>query len=195
MMGGSQARYLDLLEIFRRDAMARLPLLKISATPDEAERKSLNGQVHALKSALANIGAHALAATAAKLEGARRASDLPMLHEHLGPFRDGLEALMEHIGIALEACAQDGKKASSPDEDERAREMLSELAKALETDDIDAMDATLEALQALALSPAMREVVTTLSDCVLMADFARAEEIIKTIESGASPDRLAVVPT
>jgi HPt (histidine-containing phosphotransfer) domain-containing protein len=193
MMGGSQARYLDLLEIFRRDAMARLPLLKISATPDEAERKSLNGQVHALKSALANIGAHALAATAAKLESARRASDLPMLHEHLGPFRDGLEALLEHIGIALEACAQDGKEAL-PDEDERAREMLPGLAKALETDDIDAMDATLEALRALALSPAMREAVTTLSECVLLADFARAEEIIKTIESGASPNRLAIVP-
>jgi signal transduction histidine kinase/CheY-like chemotaxis protein len=179
-VGGSQRRYLNLLETFRRDAIARLPLLKISATPNEAERKALNMQVHALKSALANIGANTLSVVAAKLEAARRESDLLVIHAHLFPFSEALAALTERIRVALEAMhAGNGEEISVGDE--RANTMLASLAKALETEDIDEMDATLEALQALTLAPATRETDASIVEYVLMADFERAGKSVKEL--------------
>ncbi|GHU27564.1 hypothetical protein AGMMS50256_07690 [Betaproteobacteria bacterium] len=178
-VGGSRRSYLDLLDIFRRDAIARLPLLKISGTPSEAERKTLNMQVHALKSALANIGANSLSSTAATLEAARRESDLPVIHEHLAPFREALAALAESIRMALEAMYAGNVGETSGDGDDRMKTILARLAKALETEDIDEMDAALEALQMLTLTPATREAVASIAECVLMADFERAGEIVK----------------
>ncbi|MDR0439921.1 MAG: response regulator, partial [Candidatus Accumulibacter sp.] len=69
-VGGVQSRYLDLLETFCRDARMRLPLLV--KVPREEERKAFTTQVHALKSALAAIGAGDLATAAARLEDAGR---------------------------------------------------------------------------------------------------------------------------
>jgi signal transduction histidine kinase/CheY-like chemotaxis protein/HPt (histidine-containing phosphotransfer) domain-containing protein len=72
-VGGVRSRYLDLLETFRRDARTRLPLL--TKAPKEEECKTITMQAHALKSALAAIGAAGLAADAARLEDAGRNGD------------------------------------------------------------------------------------------------------------------------
>jgi CheY-like chemotaxis protein len=175
-VGGSTAHYLDLLETFRRDVIACLPFLKISATPDEAECKAFNTQAHALKNALANIGANALSATAATLEAARREDDMLVIHAHLAPFREALAVLAERIRGALEAIHAENDGEIS---DVRANEMFVRLAKALETENIDEMDTALGALQALKLAPATREALAGITESVLMADFERAAEIVK----------------
>jgi HPt (histidine-containing phosphotransfer) domain-containing protein len=57
-IGGSQSRYLALLEIFCRDAEAGFALLE--KEPDGASLPSFTTLVHALKSATAGLRARAL---------------------------------------------------------------------------------------------------------------------------------------
>ncbi|GHU04645.1 hypothetical protein FACS1894158_05370 [Betaproteobacteria bacterium] len=179
-VGGSKAHYLGLLETFRRDVMARLPLLEISATPNEAERNAFNIQAHALKNALANIGASTLSATAAMLEFARREEDLHLIEAHLPHFREELATLAERIGVALETIhAGNDEKTSG---ENRTNEMFARLANALETEDIDGIDTALGALQTMTLAPATREAVAGIAESVLLADFGRAAEILKGSE-------------
>jgi signal transduction histidine kinase/CheY-like chemotaxis protein/HPt (histidine-containing phosphotransfer) domain-containing protein len=99
-VGGVHNRYLNLLEMFRRDAYKSLPLL--AKTPAEGkESQAFTTQVHALKSVLTSIGAADLAAAAARLEDAGRNGDTSAIHEHLNAFREDLEGLLDRVGTAL----------------------------------------------------------------------------------------------
>ncbi|MDR2669403.1 MAG: response regulator [Desulfovibrio sp.] len=203
-MGGAQRRYLDLLTVFRRDAQAAAPLLarepdtaspgaaggEIPApAPAEGSGQSPGGslrafvtQVHALKSALAAIGADDLSQTTAVLEKAGRAGDMPVIREHLAPFRERLAALTERIGevVARMSAASpsgDGAATRRPEIDNA----LARLQKALEARDIDATDAALARLQALPLSGALLDAVTATADCALEADFQKAADIVDAL--------------
>ncbi|MDR1686719.1 MAG: response regulator [Desulfovibrio sp.] len=207
VVGGSQRRYLDLLTVFRRDAQAAAALLarepdasssdaaggeSPAKTPAETSGQSPAGslrafvtQVHALKSALAAVGADTLSQTAALLEKAGREGEMPVIREHLAPFRETLAALAERIGevvaqASTTARSGDGAEARGPEIDNA----LMRLLKALETKDIDATDAALAYLQALTLPEALREAVSATADCALEADFQKAEEIIGALLKG-----------
>jgi len=99
-VGNSQNRYLDLLAVFRQDVNDYLPLLE--KTPDSDNLSSFITRVHALKSALANIGADFLSQTAALLEDAGNRQDMPLILEKLAPFRADLAALEARIGEIIE---------------------------------------------------------------------------------------------
>ena len=174
-LNNSQSRYLDLLTIFRQEAKKSLPLLE--KTPDTAELHSFITQVHGLRSSLANIGATFLSQTAALLEYAGRRQDIPLIREELAPFRDGLAALTMRIGELLErrSFAEGGQDAALE------AEVLESLRNALETRAVDAADAALARLQALPLSREMRERISELADCILMADVEKAIESINSL--------------
>ncbi|MDR2603941.1 MAG: response regulator [Desulfovibrio sp.] len=203
-IGGSRRRYLDLLTVFRRDAQAAAPLL--AREPDAASPEAAGGerpartpaedsgqspdsslrafvtQVHALKSALAAVGADDLSQTAAVLEKAGRAGDIPVIREHLAPFREKLAALTERIGevvahASVGSPSGDGAEARGQEIDND----LSRLQKALETRDIDAADAALARLQAMPLPEALRDAVAATADCALEADFQKAADIVNAL--------------
>jgi CheY-like chemotaxis protein len=203
-IGGSQRRYLDLLTVFRKDAQAAAALLArepdaaspetaggeiLARTPAEGSGQSPDSslrafitQVHALKSALAAIGASSLSQTAALLEKAGREGEMTVIREHLAPFRETLATLAERIGefaarASVAACSGDGGETRGPEIDNA----LARLRKTLETRDIDAMDAALSHLQALSLPEALRDAVSATADCVLEADFQKAAEIVGTL--------------
>jgi HPt (histidine-containing phosphotransfer) domain-containing protein len=196
-IGGSQRRYMDLLTMFRRDAQAAAA--QLAREPDIASLKSAEGessakgsgqrsdsslrafitQVHALKSALAAIGADDLSQTAALLEKAGREGEMTVIREHLAPFRERLATLAERIGeftarASAAACSRDGAETRGPEIDNA----LARLRKALEIRDIDAMDAALAHLQTLTLPEALRDAVSATADCVLEADFQKAADIV-----------------
>ncbi|MDR2123740.1 MAG: response regulator [Desulfovibrio sp.] len=200
-IGGSQRRYLDLLTVFRRDAQAADALLahepeassqekagreNHARTSAESSGQSPDGsmhafvtQVHALKSALAAIGADGLSQTAALLEKAGREGGMPVIREHLAPFRETLAVLAEQIGevvaqTSAAARARDGAGGREPEIDNA----LARLRKALETMDIDAIDAALAHLQALPLPETLRDAVSATADCALEADFQKAADIV-----------------
>jgi HPt (histidine-containing phosphotransfer) domain-containing protein len=130
--------------------------------------------VHALKSALANIGAQELSRAAARLEAAGREADLEAIWEGLPPFREELAALTARIGEISEKAQKGGKSRDDPE----AREALAELRKALGAVDVDAIDEALARLQALPLGGRTQAAVSEIADFILGAEFSKAEQTV-----------------
>jgi HPt (histidine-containing phosphotransfer) domain-containing protein len=180
-IGGKPGRYLNLLETFCQDARARLPLL--AKAPEEAERKTFTTQVHALKGALASIGAADLATIAARLEEAARNGELSAIGDSLHTFRKTLTMLLERLEAALAfARPEDGREDGAKGQAGQPEgELLTLLRDALEQEDIDAVDKALEGLKALPLTPKMRDAVFGISELVLRSEFRQAADIAEAV--------------
>jgi CheY-like chemotaxis protein/HPt (histidine-containing phosphotransfer) domain-containing protein len=175
-IGGSQRRYLDLLEIFSRDAQAGFALLE--KEPNEASLRSFTTQVHALKSALVNIGADGLSQYAALLEKAGREADMPAIRENLPQFREDIAVLTTRLGeIAAMARAGDEEKQADPE----IWEALARLSEALKAKDIDAIYAARTRLQALPLTGKVLEAVSEIADFILTMEFQKAVEAVTVL--------------
>jgi signal transduction histidine kinase/HPt (histidine-containing phosphotransfer) domain-containing protein/ActR/RegA family two-component response regulator len=175
-IGGSRRRYLDLLEIFRRDTESGFALLE--RTPDEDSLRSFITLVHGLKSALANIGANELSQTAALLEGAGREADMPVIRDKLPSFRDGLAVLMARIDeLTTSHCSGGGEESIPPE----MREAMTCLIEALKAKNFDMIDSSLARLQDLPLGGNTRAAVSELTDLILTADLQKAEEILTVL--------------
>jgi signal transduction histidine kinase/HPt (histidine-containing phosphotransfer) domain-containing protein len=171
MTGGTPEGYGQALSTLRKDAEARMELL--TAEQAEHDIKIFTTQVHALKSALASVGAAALSEEAARLEAAGKTGDAAFIRERIGGFRENLSGLAGHIGAALPGGT--GGAGNAPAWD---REALSRLKEALEARNIRAID---EMLDKLADSCAGKEPApefSRISDCVLVSDFDEAGRII-----------------
>jgi signal transduction histidine kinase/CheY-like chemotaxis protein/HPt (histidine-containing phosphotransfer) domain-containing protein len=183
--GGVPRRYLDLLAMFCRDARTRLPLL--DRTPAEEECQSFTTQVHALKSALASIGAADLAVDAARLENAGHNGDIPAINDRLPAFREDLEGLLERIGAALAqarpAADTTGKGEGGGQPSARERALLAQLKTALEQKDLDAMDKALEDMKSLPLIPETSDALSGIEEYILLADFEKAAAAIDTLDN------------
>jgi CheY-like chemotaxis protein len=171
-IGGSQSRYLDLLAMFCRDVAAVFPLLE--KEPDAVSLRSFTKLVHAMKNALANIGADGLSRAASLLEKAGREADMPAIRDKLPLFRKELAALTGRIiGHTASAWAGNGETRVNPE----MGKALARLREALATRDIDAINAALALLQALPLNGTTRAVVSGIASSILMMDFQKAEDI------------------
>ncbi|MDR1686040.1 MAG: transporter substrate-binding domain-containing protein [Desulfovibrio sp.] len=178
-IGGSQRRYLNLLETFCRDAQAGFVLLE--TIPDDGCRGSFTTQAHALKSALANIGADGLSQAAAVLEEAGRAADMPVIRDKLSPFREELTALTARIGEITAAVRAGGEAGQAEPPVEPA---LAQLRQALEAKDIDAIYAARARLQSLPLSGKTLEAVSDIADFILTMEFQKALEAVIALPKG-----------
>ncbi|MDR1686541.1 MAG: response regulator [Desulfovibrio sp.] len=172
-IGGSLSRYTDLLKVFRRDAEAAFTLL--AQEPDALSPGAFTTQVHALKSALASIGADDLSQLAAMLEKAGREADTAAIRRHLAPFRKQLAALAARIDdvVRQASAATDREDAAAPPDPE-IHILLTQLRDALEALDIEAADAALARLQILPLPETTRAVVFETTELMLEAEFQKA---------------------
>ncbi|MDR1612559.1 MAG: response regulator [Planctomycetota bacterium] len=175
-VGGSRSGYLDLLEVFRRDAQDGFPPLE--KEPDNASLRSFTTLVHALKSALANIGAEGLSQIAALLEMAGRKADLPAIRDRLPRFREDLAVLTARIGAVLESERHGyGEERVEPE----TGEALARLREAMRAKDFDAVDSALARLQALPLTGKIRSAISEIADFTLMMDFQGAVAAINSL--------------
>jgi CheY-like chemotaxis protein/anti-sigma regulatory factor (Ser/Thr protein kinase) len=182
-VGGSPARYLDLLGTFCRDVEARSALLENE--PDEAALPSFTTQVHALKSALANIGAANLSRAAARLEQAGRESKLSAIREELAPFRERLGVLKAQIGEFLASSRSKDEKPAGAE----VMEVLARLGKALEAKNFDEIDLALEQAQSRLPAGAMREAVCEIADFILTAEFEKAADALNALFECAGKEK------
>jgi CheY-like chemotaxis protein len=173
-VGGSQERYQALLAMFRKDAEAGFARLE-REPEDDSSLRALTTLAHALKSALANIGANELSQSAAALEKACREADAPAIRERLAPFREKLAELTSRIGEFL-ASTQTGEAGKGPE----MKDALARLREALEAKDFDAMDAALSQAQSQAPGEAS-DAVLRIADFVLTAEFKKAVEAIDVL--------------
>ncbi|MDR3300634.1 MAG: response regulator [Candidatus Accumulibacter sp.] len=187
-VSGSGERYLELLELSCQEATERL--LKITGIQEEKSEtktlKSFTTHVHALKSALANIGAMELSRLAARLEAAGRNEDTNEIGNHFRDFQTQLTALLQSI---KEAIAPAARKAGANDEETDCLDMAvaRQLRQALKDEDMDGMDAALESLKTLSLDAETRAAITELTELVLIAEFDKAAIAVNALIEAHDP--------
>jgi HPt (histidine-containing phosphotransfer) domain-containing protein len=174
MVGGSREGYLEVIDIFSRDAAQRLEVLR--KVPAGEELQLFTTHVHALKSAAASIGAAGVSQQAAQLEIAGRNQDLKTIEAQLGAFCTALEALVQNIRAGLDngVGGEGGSAPPSP----AFRQALEQLRQALEDEEIRPIDTQLKNLRLMDLAPPQRQTVSAIADCVLISEFHQAIEII-----------------
>jgi HPt (histidine-containing phosphotransfer) domain-containing protein len=213
MTGGTMELYKKVLAMFRTDAEERLPLLGQVPAPEALPL--FVTQVHALKSALASIGAAELSAQAAALETAGKAADTVAIAGKLPAFADGLAALTAAIGVVLtenlaggpggsqapgggvtgvepplRGVAEDrragarGELATSEASFKRASPLLNDLAEALEAQNAAEIDRLLEELLQQPLDKTAQEAAEQISNLVLMAEYGKALEAVRSLPGG-----------
>ncbi|MDO5154398.1 MAG: ATP-binding protein [Eubacteriales bacterium] len=96
---GTMSDYLDILNLYYLDGNKKIPYLR--ELVQKEDYKNYRIEVHALKSASANIGAMALSQKAKALEDAAIAGEAAFIQENGEPFIEELSALLGHISTVL----------------------------------------------------------------------------------------------
>jgi len=181
-VGGAEERYRSLLEVFLRDAKERLALLE---KPTSDNLKAFTTHVHALKSALGNIGAMALSESSALLEAAGHRGDILFIREHVDHFRTGLISLSAHISRAITKERFRDVMWTSTDEAEDSswNREIAQLKAALKAEDIDGIDTSMAILRSLPLSPdgKRQALISTLTGLILISEFEQALQVIEAM--------------
>ncbi|MDR2162147.1 MAG: response regulator [Desulfovibrio sp.] len=182
--GGSESGFREVLRLFRRDAETLLPELQKPPPAGNAEAlRRFVIQVHALKSASANIGAAEVSQLAAILENAGNRGDMPTIYLVLDDFNRALRLLLASIREQLEEA--DGGAAAGADP--LNRDLLLLLRQALQNEDITSVDSALDRLRALPASSSDLDAVERISDLVLVSEFAKAEAEVSLLLAPKAP--------
>jgi signal transduction histidine kinase/CheY-like chemotaxis protein len=191
LTGGSPEQYREILSIFCRDTDSRLPIL--AKIPNEEELPLFVTQIHAMKSASANVGADGISREARRLEDAGRNGDMAFIRQRLPEFHKSLTQLTENIRAALAAAKErrsgEDRRASRDrrqgsrrsGSDRRKIKALMQLKDALETEDIRGVDEMLNSLVQSNTRDDMEAVLEQLLDCVLISDFSEAVKLADTL--------------
>ena len=162
----SKGRDNSLLKFFVKDAKSAIQTLQ--KTTEEENLRLFTITVHAMKSALANIGEKELSAKADELETAGRNEDLAFLNSQTAEFLTQLQEIIDQKDEILSKCEKNNQKGDSPRID---KEVLRKLKNALENYDISAIDQAVNILQ----------------------NFSEAEAIIEKILLGDYDEAIAAI--
>jgi signal transduction histidine kinase/CheY-like chemotaxis protein len=185
MTGGSERGYRDVLSVLSTDIRNRMPdFKKLAGMPENLpltleEFSAFTIQVHAMKSALASIGAFELSKAAAALETAGRGVDRPFIAEKLPAFIRNLQALAEKIEAVVQpekAPRETGNRDITP-----LFPILEELRQALLSYDIGRINRLVKRLEAEGSS--MQDEADRISELVLLGDYEDAAELIERLLS------------
>ena len=173
-VGGSEEHYRNLLEMFLRDVQQRLVSLEKPASDD---LKAFTTHVHAMKSALVNIGAQALSESSGLLEAAGHRGDMAFIHEHLDDFRARLFSLCEQIDrVITRSCDVHGRE-----DDSRWNQEIARLKAALKVEDIDEMDESLVVLRSFPSDGKRQALISKVAELILISEFGQALQMIETM--------------
>jgi CheY-like chemotaxis protein len=186
MTGGTLAGYKKVLASFCRDARERLPVLQdvLRQSPGAADLGSFTTHVHALKSAAATIGAAELSQEAAELEAAGKAGDIGVIEKNTTGFYERLKETVERIDTALAEKTPGAGSGVRPGlnlSDAGVHRLFAALRTALEAKDMAAIDRLTGDLMDKGLDTETEEMLNTVSDLLLLANFKQAVTAIDTI--------------
>jgi signal transduction histidine kinase/FixJ family two-component response regulator len=178
LSGGSLENYLSVLNLFVKDALKRVEYLSVDYAKQDT--KAFVTQVHALKSALANIGASKLSSMAAALEAAGNRSDFAAIGDRIGDFRERLLDLTaalkrSHIGEN----ALNARSAGEPFSDATLNTLRS-LKKALIAKDAQQSDRILND-PSLQEEDSLSELLMDISNLALGGEYEEAARIVETL--------------
>jgi CheY-like chemotaxis protein len=167
----------ELTEIFSRDAkkaIARLNAICANTYRRADDIRQYVIDVHAMKSALANIGETRLSAVAFKLEQAGRAGDLAIMMTETPAFLDALRETIEK-NISKEDDADAAKEDSEGDRVYLIEKLLT-IQKACEEYNEIAANAALAELGQRKWARSTKELLDTISEYLLHSDFEEAAD-------------------
>jgi CheY-like chemotaxis protein len=175
MTGGTEEGYRKVLAQFYKDAVERLPVF--AAPPEDTALAAFATQVHAIKSAVATIGAANLSKEAEVLEAAGKAEDAETIGKILPGFHGRLLEIIE--GIAKALGETEGEQEAGDKEQEALMTLFPALQTALAAKSMKEIDKLLEEIAALPLGAKTREGINLVSDNVLMGEYEAALETLK----------------
>jgi len=168
----------DIIEAFLRDAAKSLVTLEdISGRNDYNNKENLRTfliHIHGIKSALANIGEMDLSAIAFGLETAGREAKLDIVASHTPAFLNSLKAYVEARKTDVASEESDTK-----DEDQTfLYDQLLVIRSACEDYDRKTAKKAIEELKKQSWSRVTRDLISTLSECLLHGDFDDIVDLI-----------------
>ncbi|MDR2589467.1 MAG: response regulator [Oscillospiraceae bacterium] len=182
--GGKKDLYLDILSTFKDEGYERMN--KLREHRDSGNLRLYTTDVHALKGALANIGAVELTELAASLESAGDRRDEVYIEAQNDRFLAGLQRLFTNIRVAISERSRDkeGFQLVSESNDESFIETLKELQTAIDVFDGGAMNRALEELPKATSDEDKLDAIKQISKHILMAEYDEADDMIKELLAG-----------
>jgi len=166
--------YYEILTMFHNDALKQQE--KIKKYLDTGDLHMYTIHIHALKSALANIGADELSEAAHALEMAGQRGDLPFIETNTEHFNMMLEQLVNSISNALPSSNVKGE--GDPLINEQFIAELAKLKTALENLDFEVVNRTNYVLTELAWTDDIKTVVRNISKHILLFEYDEASALI-----------------
>jgi CheY-like chemotaxis protein len=168
----------ELAAIFSRDAekaIARIESLheKLYRRADDIRQYVID--VHAMKSALANIGETALSAAAFKLEQAGRAGDVKVMVDETPPFLEALRKVTEKNKPKEE----DGSGETTDEDAAYLNQKLADLQTACAAYNKKAAKGITSELKQKTWPHQVKELLNTISEYLLHSDFEEAAKLLK----------------
>jgi CheY-like chemotaxis protein len=178
MTGGNLEHYLQTLSLFLKDGTQRLGIIKNCWENQDLPLYVIH--VHALKSALASIGAGETSQLAKMLELAGKNEDMLFLMKQTPLFLEKLETLLVNIRYVVSNNPADSAK---PEGDMTfLKENVQVLRDALESMDMNAADCVITQLQAEKWDANTKSVIDAAAEHILMCDYDEAlEELSKLL--------------
>jgi len=176
LSGGTVEQYLDTLALFYKDGLEKIKELNKCLETNDLALYTI--YVHAMKSASANIGARPLSEAARVLEEAADNEDSDFVEKNNTGFLADLQSLLDRINEVLSSFKKDsgGKKQESNAEATKAD--LDSLKTAINDLDAGSINDIIERLKQSTQGDAMEDVITDISDNVLIAEYDKALELI-----------------
>ncbi|MDR0937727.1 MAG: response regulator [Oscillospiraceae bacterium] len=180
-MGGSYEAYLEVCSIYCKDVNERLTEIRNIPTDGSSndELKAYITQVHALKSASSSIGATNVSTLAELLEKAGYDENFDFISGYTDVFCHLLETLVESILAALPKKEVDADAVSISPEDYQL------LLSVLESKNVQNAYTLIEELQQCNYDGQTSEMLSNVSDALLMFDFDAAVEELKALPLSA----------
>ena len=181
MTGGSQAGYIEVLNMYCKDSENRLPLLQ--TIPETDQMLNFVTQVHALKSASSSIGSLDVSNLAAELENAGKNNDLDLIKEKLPLFASQLAELVNNIKNSLKE--HEKERQPSGEAQSLPKTLLQELAAALQAQNANEIRIILKKIKEVSnqqlLDAASKEALDQISDEVMMVEYENAGKILEKL--------------
>jgi signal transduction histidine kinase/DNA-binding response OmpR family regulator len=158
-----------LTEVFLRDVKKAIPVLS-----DYGKTELFVTTVHAMKSALANVGNNELSESAKLLEAAGRENNSEFIEENTPRFIEELIAYTEKIKPKEKALTE-------PEDLDMLHKILDEIAGACDNYDSDTADKLLAKLRKKNWSEKTADVLSEIGAELLHAEFEKAAEICRSL--------------
>ena len=180
--GGTAEYYYETLATFYDDGYEQID--RIRKCLDAGDLPLYLIHVHAIKGALANIGAEMLSESAHALEAAARRGDAAYIEAKNGGFLILFKQLLGDIGKALSSISENSDECGGDVGSEEFERELHRLKAALEAFDAGEVNGAVEALSKFPVPDGPKAALRKISYHVLMTEYDKASALIEELLQG-----------